>query len=44
MEEFGIPGFGIRNPRRGIQNAGMSLKWDDKAMLSPQVLGETGIH
>ena len=24
VEEFGILGFGIRNPRRGIQNAGLS--------------------
>ena len=41
MEEFGILGFGIRNPRRRIQNPGLS--WiplngaTEKATLSSQI-------
>ena len=46
MEEFGILGFGILYPRRRIQNPEVlySLTWGNKAMLSPQMPGETGIH
>ena len=44
MEEFGILGFGILNPRHRIQNPGLSsiplhgVTWGNKAMLSPQML------
>jgi len=41
VEEFGILGFGIRNPRLRIQNPGLSCiplnGATEKAMLSPQI-------
>ena len=39
MEEFGILGFGIRNPRQNPESRTVldSLTCGDKAMLSPQV-------
>ena len=46
MEEFRILGFGIRNLAWNPESetALNSLIWGDEAMLSPQMLGETGIH
>ena len=45
----GIRDSGLRNPESTAWNPKSgtvlnSLIWDDKAMLSPQMLGETGIH
>ena len=41
MEEFGIMGFGIRNPKRRIQNPGLCCiplnEATEKAMISPQI-------
>ena len=47
IEELGILGFRMRNPRHRIQNPGLSCiplnGATEKAMLSPQI-SETGIH